>query len=203
MRLLLADDHALVRGGLRALVTGLPGITDVIEAADGHEALAAVATHRPDVVLMDITMPRMNGLEATSLILRIAPGTRVIIISMHHDEDHVWNALRAGASGYLAKSAVVEELQESLRAVHRGEVFVSRKLRRVVTREPQQRITQRQREVLSLIASGMTSRQVGAALNIRVKTVESHRMHLMRRLDIHDVAGLVRYAVRQGLIQAT
>lgn len=202
MRLLLADDHALVRGGLRALVTGLPGVTDVMEAADGHEALAAVAAHRPDVVLMDIAMPRMNGLEATSLILSIAPATRVIIVSMHHDEEHVWNALRAGASGYLAKSAVVEELQEALRAVRRGEVFVSRKLQRAVTREPQRRITLRQREVLSLIAAGLTSRQIGETLRIRVKTVESHRMHLMRRLDIHDIAGLVRYAVRHGLIQA-
>ncbi|MEK6373303.1 MAG: response regulator transcription factor [Acidobacteriota bacterium] len=202
MRLLLADDHALVRGGLRALVTGLPGVTDVMEAADGHEALAAVAAHRPDVVLMDIAMPRMNGLEATSLILSIAPATRVIIVSMHHDEEHVWDALRAGASGYLAKSAVVEELQEALRAVRRGEVFVSRKLQRAVTREPQRRITLRQREVLSLIAAGLTSRQIGETLRIRVKTVESHRMHLMRRLDIHDIAGLVRYAVRHGLIQA-
>jgi len=202
MRLLLVDDHALVRGGLRALVTGLPDITDVMEAADGHEALAAVAAHRPDVVLMDISMPRMNGLEATSLILRIAPATRVIIVSMHHNEEHVWNALRAGASGYLAKSAVVEELQEALRAVHRGEVFVSRKLQRSVIREPQQRITQRQREVLSLIAAGMTSRQIGKTLSIHVKTVESHRMHLMRRLDIHDVAGLVRYAVCRGLISS-
>lgn len=202
MRLLLADDHALVRGGLRALVTGLPGVTDVMEAADGHEALAAVAAHRPDVVLMDIAMPRMNGLEATSLILSIAPATRVIIVSMHHDEEHVWDALRAGASGYLAKSAVVEELQEALRAVRRGEVFVSRKLQCAVTREPQRRITVRQREVLSLIAAGLTSRQIGKTLSIRVKTVESHRMHLMRRLDIHDIAGLVRYAVRHGLIQA-
>jgi DNA-binding NarL/FixJ family response regulator len=199
MRLLLADDHALVRGGLRALVTGLPDITDVMEAADGHEALAAVVAHRPDIVLMDIAMPRMDGLEATSLILRVAPATRVIIVSMHHDEEHVWTALRAGASGYLAKSAVAEELQEALRAVRRGEVFVSRKLR-AVTHEPKQRISPRQREVLSLIAEGMTSRQIGEALRIHVKTVESHRMHLMRRLDIHDVAGLVRYAVRQGLI---
>jgi len=203
MRLLLADDHALVRAGLRALVTGLPDVTGVMEAADGHEALAAVAAYHPDVVLMDIAMPRMNGLEATSLILRIAPATRVIIVSMHHDEEHVWRALGAGASGYLAKSAVVEELQDALRAVGRGEVYVSSKLQRGVTREPQQRITLRQRQILSLIAGGMTSRQIGETLRIHVKTVESHRMHLMRRLDIHDVAGLVRYAVRQGLISSS
>ena len=203
MRLLLADDHTLVRSGLRALVTGLPEVTDIMEAADGHEALAVVAAHQPDVVLMDITMPRMNGLEATSLILRIAPATRVIIVSMHHDEEHVWHALRLGASGYLAKSAVVEELQEALRAVRRGEVFVSRRLQRAVAREPQQRLTTRQHEVLSLIASGMTSRQIGETLSIHVKTVESHRLHLMRRLDIHDVAGLVRYAVRHGVISGS
>jgi DNA-binding NarL/FixJ family response regulator len=201
MRLLLADDHALVRGGMRALVAGIPEVTEVMEAGDGHEALAVVASHHPDVVLMDIGMPRMNGLDATSLILSISPKTRVIIVSMHQEEDYVWNALRAGASGYLAKTAVVEELQQALHAIGRGEVFVSRTLHRAVSREPQQALTARQTEVLRLIAGGMTSREIGEALNIRLKTVESHRLHLMRRLDIHDVATLVRYAVRQGLIQ--
>jgi len=201
MRLLLADDHALVRGGLRALIAELPEIDEVVEAADGDEALAAVALHRPDIVLMDIAMPRLNGIQATSLILSIAPKTRVIMISMHHDEEYVWNALRAGASAYLAKTALLEELREALQSVRRGEVFISRKLRRAVRREVQLPLTARQREILRLIATGMTSREIAQALKIRLKTVESHRLHLMRRLDIHDVAGLVRYAVRHGLAQ--
>ena len=201
MRLLLADDHALVRGGLRALVAEMPEITDVIEAADGHEALAAVVLHHPDVVLMDIAMPRMNGIEATSLILAIAPKTRVIVVSMYQDEEYVWNALHAGASAYLSKTAIVEELHEALHAIRHGEVFVSRRVQRAVRRDVQQRPTARQREILQLIAGGMTSRQIALALKIRLKTVESHRLQLMRRLDIHDVAGLVRYAVRHGVVQ--
>jgi DNA-binding NarL/FixJ family response regulator len=202
MKLLLVDDHALVRGGLRALIGEIPEFTDVIEAADGHEALAAVVLHHPDVVLMDIAMPRLNGIEATSLILAIAPRTRVMIVSMYQDEEYVWNALRAGASAYLAKSAIVEELHEALRAIRRGEVYVSRRLQRATQRDGQHGPTARQREILQLIAGGMTSRQIAAALKIRLKTVESHRLHLMRRLDIHDVAGLVRYAVRHGVVQA-
>jgi len=202
LRLLLADDHALVRGALRALTAEIPEITDILEAADGHEALAAVALHHPDVVLMDIAMPRLNGIDTTSLILTIAPQTRVIIVSMYHDEESIRNALRAGASAYLAKTAIVEELHEALRAVGRGELFVSRKLHGIVQRDAPQPPTERQREILHLIAHGMTSRQIAEALSIRVKTVESHRLQLMRRLDIHDVAGLVRYAVRHGVIQA-
>jgi DNA-binding NarL/FixJ family response regulator len=201
MRLLLADDHALVRGGLRALIADIPEVSEILEAADGHEALAAVALHHPEVVLMDIDMPRMNGIEATSLILSIAPKTRVIIISMYHDEEYVWNALRAGASAYLAKTAVVDELHEALHAIGRGEVFVSRQLERAVRRDVPQPPTDRQREILQLIARGMTSREIAETLRIRVKTVESHRLQLMRRLDIHDVAGLVRYAVRHGVVQ--
>jgi DNA-binding NarL/FixJ family response regulator len=202
MRLLLADDHALVRGGLRALIEELPEITDVIEAADGHEALAAVILHHPDIVLMDIAMPRMNGIETIPLILAIAPKTRVIVVSMYQDEEYVWSALRAGASAYLSKTAIVEELHEALRAIRRGEVFVSRRLERAVRRDVLQRPTARQREILQLIAAGMTSRQIAQALKIRLKTVESHRLQLMRRLDIHDVAGLVRYAVRHGVVQS-
>src|SRR5438552_3195351 len=154
MRLLLADDHALVRGGLRTLIAGLPEIDEVVEAADGDEALAAVAMHHPDVVLMDISMPRLNGIQATSLIMAIAPKTRVIIVSMHHDAEYVWNALRAGASAYLAKTAVLEELHEALQSIHRGEVFVSRTLRRALQREVQLPPTARQREILRLIAAG-------------------------------------------------
>jgi len=202
MRLLLADDHALVRGGLRALVEEMPEITDVIEAADGHEALAAVVLHHPDIVVMDIAMPRMNGIETIPLILAIAPKIRVIVISMYQDEEYVWSALRAGASAYLSKTAIVEELHEALRVIRRGEVFVSPRLERAARRDVLQQPTARQREILQLIAAGMTSRQIAHALKIRLKTVESHRLQLMRRLDIHDVAGLVRYAVRHGVVHS-
>lgn len=202
MRLLLADDHALVRAGLRALLAEIPEVTEVLEAADGHEVLAEVVLHHPDVVLMDIAMPRLNGVDATTLVLAIAPKTRVIIVSMYQDEEYVWNALRAGASGYLTKSAVVEELHEALRAIRRGDLFISHGLQRAIRRDVQHGPTARQREILQLIADGMTSRQIAEALDIRLKTVESHRLQLMRRLDIHDVAGLVRYAVRHGVVPA-
>jgi len=202
MRLLLADDHALVRGGLRALLAEIPEVTEVLEAEDGHDVLAEVVLHHPDVVLMDIAMPRLNGIDATTLVLAIAPKTRVLIVSMYQDEEYVWNALRAGASGYLTKSAVVEELHEALRAIRRGELFISPRLQRAIRRDVQHGPTARQREILQLIADGMTSRQIAEALDIRLKTVESHRLQLMRRLDIHDVAGLVRYAVRHGVVSA-
>lgn len=200
MRVLLADDHALVRGGLRALLSELPDVTEILEAADGHEVLVEVVLHHPDVVMMDIAMPRLNGIDATTLILAIAPKTRVLIVSMYQDEEYVWSALNAGASAYLAKSAVVEELHQALRAIQRGELFISRQLERAIRRDVQHGPTTRQREILELIAGGMTSRQIAETLNIRLKTVESHRLQMMRRLDIHDVAGLVRYAVRHGVV---
>jgi DNA-binding NarL/FixJ family response regulator len=201
MRLLVADDHALVRGGLRALIAELPEIDDIVEAADGDEAVAAVAMHHPDIVIIDIAMPRLNGIQATSLIRSIAPQTRVIVISMYHDEEYICGALRAGASAYLAKTAVVDELREALQSVIRGETFVSKELERAVERDVPLPPTTRQCEILRLIAAGMTSREISRTLRISLKTVESHRLHLMRRLNIHDVAGLVRYAARHGFVQ--
>lgn len=200
MRLLLADDHPLIRAGLRALVASLPEITEVLEAADGEEALAAVVEHRPEIVLMDIAMPRLGGLEATSLILDAAPATRVIIVSMHHDGEYVRRALLAGASGYVSKSALVEELHKAVRAALRGETYISLDLCDAAGAMPRQPLTERQREVLRMIADGLTSREIARALGIAFKTVIAHRLHLMRRLDIHDVAGLVRYAVHHRLV---
>lgn len=209
MRVLLADDHALVRAGLRALVAALPFVTDVYEAADGREAIAVATAEHPEVVLMDIAMPAMNGFEAMSRILKDLPGTRVVMLSMYEDEEFVWRALRLGASGYVAKSAAVAELEAALRAVDAGEVYISPTLRtaandaqarKVGEGDPQLRLTPRQREILQMIAEGMTSREIGETLHIHIKTVESHRMHLMRRLGIHDVAGLVRYAIRHKVV---
>jgi DNA-binding NarL/FixJ family response regulator len=211
MRVLLADDHALVRAGLRALIAALPFVTDVYETADGREAIAVAAAEHPEIVLMDIAMPVMNGFEAMSRILKEQPGAKVVILSMYDDEEFVWRALRLGASGYVAKSAAVEELEAALRAVGRGEVYVSPLLRTAANEaearkkgdaDPQRRLTPRQREILQMIAEGMTSRQIAEALNIHIKTVESHRMHLMKRLGIHDVAGLVRYAIRHKVVLA-
>lgn len=209
MRVLLGDDHALVRAGLRALIAALPFVTDVYEAADGREAIAVATAEHPEIVLMDIAMPVMNGFEAMSRILKDLPGTRVVVLSMYEDEEFVWRALRLGASGYVAKSAAVAELEAALRAVDRGEIYVSPALRTAANDaearkgsegDPQHRLTPRQREILQMIAEGMTSREIAVVLHIHIKTVESHRMHLMRRLSIHDVAGLVRYAIRHRVV---
>jgi len=209
MRVLLADDHALVRAGLRALITALPFVSEVYEAADGREAIAVATAKHPDIVLMDIAMPVMNGFEAMSRILKDLPGTPVVILSMYEDEEFVWRALRLGASGYVAKSAAVAELEATLRAVDAGEVYVSPSLRTAANDaearkggegDPHRRLTPRQREILQMIAEGMTSREIGESLHIHIKTVESHRMHLMKRLGIHDVAGLVRYAIRHRVV---
>jgi DNA-binding NarL/FixJ family response regulator len=206
MRVLLAEDHTMVRQGIRELLSDFPDITQIVEVSDGREAMKAVMEHRPDIVLMDISMPRMNGLEATSRIVKQSPHTRVIILSMHGSEDFVRRALRAGASGYLVKAATVAELGDALRSVERGRIYISAALKKKMnsvpnaTKGPLERLTPRQREILQLIAEGLSSREIAAALRIRLKTVESHRTQLMSRLGIHDVAGLVRFAMRQGIV---
>jgi DNA-binding NarL/FixJ family response regulator len=206
MRVLLAEDHTVVRAGLHRLLLEFPMVTEIMEAADGAEAVAAVARYRPDIVLMDITMPRMNGLEATSRIVRQFPNTRVIILSMHCNEDFVRRALYAGASGYLIKGGAVAELDEALRSVHGGRTYFSPSVKLLVANDVGEargvlgRLTPRQNEILQLIAEGMSSRKIAERLRIQIKTVESHRTELMKRLDIHDIAGLVRFAVRHGIV---
>jgi len=211
IRVLLADDHALVRAGLRALLQNLPGIEVVAEAGDGREALQLLPTHRPDVVLADISMPGLNGLELAARAAKDWPGVRVVMLSMHANEEYVAQALRAGAAGYLLKDAATVELEAAVRAVGRGETYLSPAIsKHVVTgfvqgtgRGPSslEQLTPRQREVLQLIAEGNTTKEIAKKLAISVKTVETHRMQLMERLDLHDIAGLVRYAVRVGLIK--
>ena len=194
---------------MRALLAQLAIIDEIYEAGDGREAIAVVSEKRPDVVLMDIAMPTMNGFEAMSRILKEVPETRVVILSMYEEEEFVWRALRLGATGYIAKSSAVAELEAALRAVGSGEVYITPALRTSANEEqakkrgetdPQRRLTPRQREILQLIAEGMTSREIAEELKIHIKTVESHRMHLMKRLGIHDVAGLVRYAIRHKVV---
>ncbi len=210
LRVILADDHTLVRAGLRSLMEQLPGVTVVAEAKDGHEVLALVSTHHPDVVLMDITMPGMNGFEAALRLKKEHPQIKIIILSMHATEEYVLQALRAGASGYLVKDSATLELGLALQAVARGETYLSPPISRQVvdsymqrvgqSDEPLMLLTGRQREILQLIAEGSSTKEIARKLNLSVKTVETHRAQLMERLDIHDVAGLVRFAVRHGLI---
>ncbi len=210
LRVILADDHTLVRAGLRSLVEQLNDVTVVAEAKDGHEVLALVSTHHPDVVLMDITMPGMNGFEAALRLKKEQPQIKIIILSMHASEEYVLQALRAGASGYLVKDSAPLELGLALQAVARGETYLSPPISRQVVDSYMQRVGQsdqplmmltgRQREILQLIAEGGSTKEIARKLNLSVKTVETHRAQLMERLDIHDVAGLVRFAVRHGLI---
>jgi DNA-binding NarL/FixJ family response regulator len=217
IRVLIADDHTLVRSGLRALLERTSDICVIAEAADGREALSLIAEQRPDVVLMDVSMDGLNGLDATSRTVQDHRGVRVIVLSMHKNEEYIVHALRAGASGYLLKDAATTELETAIRTVMSGEIHLSPAASQRVAeyeerfgdisaqRAPestgQQQITSREREVLQLISEGYTMQEIGRILSISPKTVETHRYRLMDRLNIHHVTGLVRYAVRIGLVQ--
>lgn len=209
----LADDHNLVRAGIRALLERLEGVTVVAEAADGRTALELIAQHEPDLALLDVSMPGLNGLEAAQRIAGLSPRTRVAILSMHATEAHVRQALQAGVTGYLLKDACIEELPVLMSALRRGETYLSpaisqrliEVLRGAGTAAPAPQaaatlLTPRQREILQLVAEGKSTKEIASLLDLSVKTVETHRAQIMQRLDIHDVAGLVRYAVREGLV---
>lgn len=212
IRTLLVDDHLLVRASLRSLLDDFGGVQVVGEASDGRQALELVGEYRPELVLMDISMPGLNGLEATQRIGRDHPQVRVIVLSMHTSEQHVLQALRAGARGYVLKGATPRELELAIDAVARGEIFLSPAISKHVVEsllrqnpaevESVDQLTPRQREILQLIAEGHSSKEIAQLLNASVKTIESHRASLMERLDIHDVAGLVRYAIRHGLVSS-
>jgi DNA-binding NarL/FixJ family response regulator len=216
IRVLLADDHVLMRTGMRAWLRSMARMEVVGETSDGREALRLIAKVQPQVVLMDIGMPGLNGLEATLQVTKDFPRVRVLILSMHANEEYVVQALRAGASGYILKDAEPEELELALKAVSRGKTYLSPTvsqgvigdyLRRIRVSEGEPHtadapsvLTARQREILQLVAEGHTTKQIAALLHRSEKTVESHRSRLMRQLDIHDIAGLVRYAIRTGLV---
>jgi len=216
MRVLLADDHNLVRAGIRALLESLGDVEIVAEAEDGQRALQLLLETRPDIALVDITMPGLNGLDLAARVAREAPGTRLVILSMHGSPSHVAQALGAGAKGYLLKDAAADELPVLLRAVMRGETYLSPGVSRHVVEGflgragapgPEkdggaEALTPRQRETLQLVAEGRSSKEIAQMLGLSVKTVEAHRSQIMERLDIHEVAGLVRYAIRIGLITA-
>ena len=212
IRVLLADDHHLVRQALRALLEKADGIEVVGEAEDGRQAAKLARRLNPDVAVLDVAMPILNGIQAAERIRRLRLPTRVVILSMHKDEALVRRALRSGAHGYLLKSAVSEELLLAIRAAVRDEIYLSPAISRTVVEdlltagaiaEPVDafnQLTQREREVLQLIAEGHTNSEIAKLLAISVKTVEKHRANLMSKLDVHDVAGLVRIAVKHKLI---
>ena len=209
IRVVIADDHVLFRAGVRGLLRSFGGIEVVGEAADGHEAVALAAAQRPGVLLMDIGMPGLNGIDALARVRAVLPTLQVIILSMHTGEEHVMRALKAGAAGYLLKSAQPDELERAVRQVARGEPYLSPAVSKHVVQSyarggqggtALERLTPRQREVLQLIAEGYTTKAIAARLKISVKTVETHRAQLMERLEIRDVVGLVRFALRRGLV---
>ena len=209
MKILVADDHTLMRAGLVTLIARLPEMEVVAEAEDGRKALRLARDLQPDIVLMDIAMPGLNGLEAAERIHGILPAVKIIILSMHASEEYVAQALKAGASGYLLKDAATVELEMALKSVAMGQFYLSPAISRQVVDTMLHGgptgldlLTPRQREILQLIAEGKSTRMIADTLHLSVKTVETHRAQLMERLDIHDVAGLIRYALRKGLISA-
>jgi DNA-binding NarL/FixJ family response regulator len=208
IHIVLVDDHTLVRAGLRTLLDELPGVTVVAEAGDGASGLDAVRRCRPELLITDLNMTGMNGIELTERATREFPALRVIVISMFSSKEHVMRAISAGASAYLLKDAAESELRLALAAVSRGESYmsvgasqrVSELSRGDADTDPLALLTPRQREVLKLIAEGVTTKQIAHHLTVSPKTVEAHRKSLMERLGIRDVAGLVRLAVRAGLV---
>lgn len=207
-RVMLVDDHALVRAGIRALIDTLDGVEVVAEAGNGREALQQVEEFAPDLVLLDLTMPEMNGFEVLEQIVRRSPQVRVIILTMHEAREYTIRALRLGAAGFIPKSAAANELKQGIESVMRGETYTSKETPHEVSpivgesraQRLLEKLTPRQSEILVLIAEGQTTKQIARNLNISVKTVESHRAQLMERLDIRDVAGLVRFAIKTGLV---
>lgn len=210
IRIVLADDHKLVRAGIRALLEQISGVKVVGEAGEGREILNTIQETKPNIALLDIGMSGLNGLDAAAQITKDYPDVRVIILSMHSTEEYVMQAMKIGVAGYLLKDSATEELEMAVRSVAIGEHYLSPSIsKRVLTdyrdrlnREEDERakLTTRQREILQLIAEGKSTREIAELLHISVKTIETHRSQLMDRLDIHDLAGLVRYAIRIGLI---
>lgn len=209
-KIVLADDHTLVRAGIRSLLNTIAGVEVVGEANNGRQALGLTKAHQPDIVILDVSMPDLDGLEAAGQIHQDFPHTRVIILSMHASADFVVRALQFGVAGYLLKDAAAGELETAIHAALRGEVYLSPQISKQVVdgyvkrgREINQTassLTPRQREILRFIASGTNTKTIASWLNLSVKTVESHRAELMRRLNIRDIPSLVKYALREGII---
>ena len=212
VRILLADDHAVLRDGVRMVLEAHPGFEVVGTADNGVDAVSLAEALRPDIAVLDVAMPGLNGLEATREIRSCCPDTEVVILSMHEGEDYLREALRAGAAGYVLKRAAAKELVGAIHAVRRGESYLDPALTRTLISDYVRKVdradaaadvlTERELEVLRLVAEGMTNRQIALQLNISIKTVQSHRANLMDKLNLHDRTELVRYAIRRGLITA-
>ena len=210
IRVLLADDHTLVRAGIRTLLETIENLEVVAECGEGREALESISRHRPDLAFLDIGMPGLNGIEITRQSASVSPKTKIVILSMYDDKAHVTQAIRAGALGYLLKGAAVAELPLAIKAVLAGETYLTPKVSRHLVAgflhdgpsedDPLAGLSQRQREILQLIAEGKSTKEIAGIFQISVKTIETHRARLMERLEIHDVAGLVRFAIRSGLV---
>lgn len=206
LRILLADDHGIFRQGVKALLER-EGFTVTGEAADGHAAIQMAAQQTPDVVVLDLAMPVLNGLDAAQEIYRASPRTRVILLTMHTEDPYVARALKAGIRGYVLKSQAAEDLVQAIREVARGAIYLSPGVSEAVVEAyltkrdvPADPLTPREHQVLQLIVEGKTTKEVAALLGISVKTAESHRMRIMAKLDVHETAGLVRYAIREKLV---
>jgi two-component system response regulator NreC len=212
IRVLLADDHRMMREGIRALLERHQDIDVVAEANDGREAVRLATTVCPDVVVLDISMPMLNGIEATRQIRRDCPESRILILTVHESERYVGQLLMAGANGYIIKRAAGEELVAAIRAVHRGEAFLHPSIAKVVIEDYVRHLrdggglvasdvlTDREREVLQLIAEGYTNREIAEMLHLSIKTVQNHRSKIMKKLDLHDRGDLIKYAIQQGII---
>ena len=205
-RVLLADDHQIVRQGLRGILVAA-GHEVIGEASDGREALKLARTLNPDIAVLDLSMPLLNGLDAAREMRRLAPDIKIILLTMYTDKGYVLQALRAGARGYVLKTQAAEDLISAIREILRGETYLSPGVAASVvdavlegTNEAADPLTARERQILQLVAEGNTTKEIARLLNVSFKTAESHRNHIMKKLDIHEVAGLVRYAIRQGLL---
>ena len=210
IRILLADDHAVVRDGLRALLDAEPGLEVVGGVSDGREAIAAVTRLKPDVVVMDVNMPGLNGIEATGKIVQLEPAPRVLILSMHGSSEHIYRALQAGASGYLLKDSAGSEVIGAVRAVAAGRRYLSERIADTAldaflaegrTRSPLESLSARERQLLQLLAEGRSNTEAARLLSLSVKTVETYRSRLLQKLGLHDLPALVRFALEHGLSQ--
>lgn len=212
IRILLADDHNILREGLRSLLERQPGMCVVGEAAEGRETVKLADEHHPDVIVMDIGMPNLNGIEATGRILEKHSHTGIVILSMHYDESYVIRALKAGARGYLLKDSMKADLIGAIRAVAAGRSFFSPRISRMLQEDYMQALstkgaedsydllTSREREVLQLIAEGKTNKEIAGALNVSPYTVDTHRTHILQKLNLHSVPEVILYAVRKGIM---
>jgi DNA-binding NarL/FixJ family response regulator len=210
MKILIADDHGIVRGGLRLLIDRQPDMEVVAEAEDGVEAFERALQARPDLCVLDVSMPRLTGLQAARQIRAHMPGTQVLMLSMHDDQRYVFEALKAGAAGYVLKRDVDDALLDAIRAISRGEAFVTHAVERSLIRDwmsdassgPDEPLSPREQEVLKLISEAHTNREIAETLHLAEKTVESHRANILRKLGMRDRVELVRYAIKRGLIEA-